>query len=145
MDITTERLAFRTRGHTHIIDITGMVRDTVRKHGYKEGNATLFCPGSTAGLTTIEYEPGLLKDIPEFFEAVLPYNRHYFHHDTWHDDNGSSHIRSALIKPSFTVPFVGGDLTLGTWQQIVFIDFDTSARDRELVVQLIGRRAEKSA
>lgn len=140
MDITTHRIELRTHGRTQIIDITPLVREVVHDNGYEEGNITVFCPGSTGGVTTLEFEPGLLKDIPEFLESILPYERHYHHHDTWHDDNGSSHVRSALFKPSLTVPFIEGDLMLGTWQQIVFIDFDTSPRRRELVVQIIGRR-----
>ncbi len=140
VEVHTESLELQTRGMTQILDVTGMVREVVKSREFMEGNVTLFCPGSTAGITTIEFEPGLIKDIPEVLESIAPVHRHYHHHDTWHDDNGSSHVRSALIKPSFTVPFSKGQLLLGTWQQIVFIDFDTRPRRRSLVVQLIGTR-----
>ena len=99
---------------------------------------TLFCPGSTAGLTTIEFEPGVVYDLKQVLDEITPPDRDYRHHQRWGDDNGRSHIRAALIGPSLTVPFVDGRLTLGTWQQIVFCEFDTGARTRKLVVQVMG-------
>jgi secondary thiamine-phosphate synthase enzyme len=104
----------------------------------KSGTVTIFCPGSTGGLTTIEYESGVVADLEHILEEVIPVDRDYRHHLRWGDDNGSSHIRAALIGPSLTVPFVQGQLTLGTWQQIVFLNFDTRSRSRRLVVQIIG-------
>jgi secondary thiamine-phosphate synthase enzyme len=98
---------------------------------------TVFCQGSTGGVTTIEYEPGLKHDIRAFLETLLPYDRDYEHHKTWNDDNGSAHLRSALIGPSLTVPFVRKELSLGTWQQIVFLDFDTRPRKRTLILQVV--------
>jgi secondary thiamine-phosphate synthase enzyme len=98
----------------------------------------VFCPGATGGLTTIEYESGVIADLQQVLDEIAPADRDYRHHLRWGDDNGSSHIRAALIGPSLSVPFVDGHLTLGTWQQIVFLDFDTRARSRRLVVQIVG-------
>ncbi|MBD3218657.1 MAG: YjbQ family protein, partial [candidate division Zixibacteria bacterium] len=98
----------------------------------------IFCPGSTGGITTIEYEPGLQKDLPEFMEKIIPSNRSYEHDKTWGDGNGFSHLRSALIGPSLTAPVVSGKLRHGTWQQIVFLDFDNKSRTRELVITVMG-------
>jgi len=105
---------------------------------------TAFVPGSTGALTTIEYEPGLLEDIPALFEKIAPRDFPYRHHETWHDDNGSAHLRAALVGPSISVPFVQGRLTLGTWQQLVLVDFDTRPRRRRLVVQIIGSASGSS-
>ena len=138
MEVQTEYIPMSTKGFTDILDLTTQARDVVRKSGLKNGTLTLFVPGSTAGLTTIEYEPGLCKDIPEFFERLIPYDRDYHHHKTWGDHNGSSHLRAPLIGASLVVPFVEGELTLGTWQQIVLIDFDDSPRSRKVVCQLMG-------
>jgi secondary thiamine-phosphate synthase enzyme len=138
MKIVTESFKVQTQGNTHILDITPEMNSFLKKLGMSEGQATAFCPGSTGGITTIEYEPGMLKDIPEALEIVAPSGKDYHHHLTWHDDNGSSHVRSALIGPSLTVPFTRGAFTLGTWQQVVFIDFDTRPRSRRIVVQFIG-------
>ena len=103
-----------------------------------EGSVLLFVSGSTAGLTTVEYEPGLLRDVPAFFERIIPQDAHYHHEDTWHDGNGHSHVRASLLGPSLVVPFEEGRLTLGTWQQVVFLDFDNGPRERELVLQFQG-------
>ena len=121
-----------------MLDVTGEVQSVVSAHPLKEGSALVFVSGSTAGLTTIEFEPGLQKDFPEFFEKLAPQGAHYHHEDTWHDGNGHSHVRASLLGPSITVPFSKGKLLLGTWQQIVLIDFDNRPRDRRLVVQLQG-------
>ena len=136
--VTTHELQLHTRGHCDIQDITSQVADAVRDSGLQAGIATVFCPGSTGGLTTIEYESGVLTDLQQVFDEIAPPDRDYRHHLRWGDDNGHSHVRAALIGPSLTVPFVEGRLTLGTWQQIVFLDFDTRARSRRLVVQVMG-------
>jgi secondary thiamine-phosphate synthase enzyme len=136
--ITTHELSLHTRGHTDIVDITAQVAQAVRDTGLKAGIVTIFCPGSTGGLTTIEYESGALADLQQVLDEIVPPDRDYRHHLRWGDDNGSAHVRAALVGPSLTVPFTEGRLTLGTWQQIVFIDFDTTSRARRLVVQLIG-------
>ena len=138
MEIITEHLEVSTRGNSDIIDITPHVASCVAKHKFQEGNATVFVSGSTASVTTTEYEPGLVKDIPAAMERMVPQGIRYNHDDTWHDGNGHSHVRAAMMGPSLTVPFSKGELLLGTWQQIVLIDFDTKARKREIVVQLIG-------
>ncbi len=138
MTIITDSISVHTRGHTDIHDITAEAQEVIRRHELLEGNITLFVPGSTGALTTVEYEPGLLKDLPEFFEQIAPANRRYHHDETWHDGNGHSHVRATLMGPSLVVPFTGGQLILGTWQQIIFIDFDNKSRSRNIVAQLIG-------
>ena len=136
--VITQELELRTRGHCDIQDITSQVSGVVRDSGLQAGIVTVFCPGSTGGLTTIEYENGALADLRQVFDEIAPPDRNYRHHLRWGDDNGQSHVRAALIGPSLTVPFIGGRLTLGTWQQIVFLDFDTRSRSRRLVVQVMG-------
>jgi secondary thiamine-phosphate synthase enzyme len=136
--VITQELELRTRGHCDIQDITSQVSGVVRDAGLQAGIVTVFCPGSTGGLTTIEYENGALADLRQVFDEIAPPDRDYRHHLRWGDDNGQSHVRAALIGPSLTVPFVGGRLMLGTWQQIVFLDFDTRSRSRRLVVQVMG-------
>jgi secondary thiamine-phosphate synthase enzyme len=103
------------------------------------GVITAFVPGSTAGLTTIEFEPGLLRDVPELMEKLVPSDRAYRHDDTWHDGNGFSHLRSALIGPDITVPFNDGRMLLGTWQQVVFLEFDNRPRERQVIFQIMGK------
>ncbi len=120
------------------MDITPQVGKALAESGLKDGILTVFVPGSTAGITTIEYEPGLLKDLPKMLEKIAPSDADYAHNLTWGDGNGFSHIRSSLTKTSFTVPFVNSEMTLGTWQQIVLIDFDNRPRHREIVVQIMG-------
>ena len=136
--VVTKEIKLVSRGPGDIVDITPQLRDAVESSGIASGTVTVFVPGSTAGLTTIEYEPGLLKDLPEFWEKLIPSDRSYHHDDTWHDGNGFSHLRAALIGPDITVPLVNGTLTLGTWQQVVFLEFDNRSRNRRLVVQIIG-------
>ncbi|MFN3486999.1 MAG: secondary thiamine-phosphate synthase enzyme YjbQ [Planctomycetota bacterium] len=131
--IRTQTFRVRTRGHTDILDITSRVADAV--HG--RGIATVFVSGSTAGITTIEYEPGLLQDLKDAFEKIAPERDAYHHHATG-DDNGSAHVRAALLGPSVTIPFADGRLLLGPWQQIVLVDFDTRPREREITVQVIS-------
>lgn len=139
MEIVTERLNIETRGNTDVVDITDRVAAVLKKNHLKDGSVTLFVSGSTASITTVEFEPGLVRDLPEAFERLVPRAQRYHHDDTWHDGNGHSHIRASLLGPSLVVPFSDGRLLLGTWQQIVVIDFDTRERSRELVVQVIGR------
>ncbi|RLI99611.1 MAG: YjbQ family protein [Candidatus Aenigmatarchaeota archaeon] len=132
------RVRVRTKGNTDVIDITQHVADAVEKSNKKDGIAVVFVPGSTAAITTIEYEPNLVKDIKNIMEKLVPSNIEYLHHKTWGDDNGSSHIRASIVKPSLTVPFQNKELLLGTWQQIVLMDFDTREREREIIIQIIG-------
>jgi secondary thiamine-phosphate synthase enzyme len=136
--VITDAIRVSTKGNADIIDITDRARDAVRRSGLTSGIMTLFVVGSTAGLTTIEYEPGLVADIQETFERVAPEAIRYAHHERWGDGNGHSHVRASLLGPSLTVPFSGKELVLGTWQQIILIDFDTHGRQREVVVQIIG-------
>jgi secondary thiamine-phosphate synthase enzyme len=136
--IHTVELHFSTRGSNDVLDITSEVQDSLRETGLANGVLTLFSPSSTSALTTIEYEPGCVTDISELFEKIIPENKNYKHNARWGDGNGHSHLRAALLGPSLNVPFIGGKLTLGTWQQIVFIDFDNRPRNRRLVLQVIG-------
>jgi secondary thiamine-phosphate synthase enzyme len=136
--VFTRELHMRTRGGYDVQDITVQVARAVKESKLAAGIVTIFCPGSTGGLTTIEFESGVVHDLQQVLDEITPPDRDYRHHLRWHDDNGHSHIRAALIGPSLTVPFVDGTLTLGTWQQIVFCDFDTSARSRTLAVQVMG-------
>ena len=136
--MVTERLALETRGDADMNDITEMVAHLVAKTGLKEGQVLLFCAGSTGGLTTIEYEPGLIRDFPLMFERLAPRNIHYHHEDAWHDGNGHSHCQASLLGPSLIIPVENGRMILGTWQQIVFIDFDNKPRHREIITQISG-------
>ena len=136
--VVTQELQLNTRGHCDVHDITTAVSQAVQSSGLTAGTVTVFCPGSTGGLTTIEYEDGVIADLAQVLDEIVPPGRDYRHHLRWGDDNGHAHVRAALMGPSLTVPFVAGRLTLGTWQQIVFCDFDTRARSRRLVVQVIG-------
>ncbi|MBI2931072.1 MAG: YjbQ family protein [Planctomycetes bacterium] len=138
MTVATDTIKLSTRGHTDIHDITAAVQSALERSRLKNGIVTVFTVGSTAGITTVEYEPGLVSDLQRMFEEIAPSNRPYKHHERWGDDNGHSHVRASLLGPSITVPFTNGRLTLGTWQQIVLIDFDTRAREREIVLQMIG-------
>jgi secondary thiamine-phosphate synthase enzyme len=138
MPIHTATIPVQTRGMTDVIDITDRVTTAVIESGLCDGTVTVFAPGSTATITTLEFEPGLKQDIPEYLDKIAPYGPDYKHHDTWHDDNGAAHVRAALMGPSLVVPFVRRELTLGTWQQIVLICFDTRPRRREIVAQVMG-------
>jgi secondary thiamine-phosphate synthase enzyme len=140
MAIATDSVSVETRGDTHMIDLTERVQALVERHRFREGQALVFVSGSTAGLTTVEFEPGLLEDLPAAFERIAPRGIRYRHEETWHDGNGHSHVRAALLGPSLTVPFRDGRLLLGTWQQITLVDFDNRPRRREVVVQLSGER-----
>ena len=138
MKVLTELISFSTKGFNDIKDITPLVIEKLKNSNLKNGIITLFVPGSTGGLTTMEYEPGLIKDISDLLEKIIPSNVPYAHNKTWGDGNGFSHLRASLIGPSLTVPFSNGELLLGTWQQIIFIDFDNRPRSRKLVIQIIG-------
>ncbi|NOZ62717.1 MAG: YjbQ family protein [Calditrichaeota bacterium] len=138
MLVVNDFIDISTKGFTDIIDITHDVADAVRKSGINSGTVTVFISGSTAGVTTIEYEPGLLKDLPEAFEKIAPQRKGYHHDATWHDGNGFSHVRAAMLGASLTIPFQEKLLLLGTWQQIVVIDFDNRSRQRDVVVQIMG-------
>ncbi|MBC8482052.1 MAG: YjbQ family protein [Planctomycetes bacterium] len=139
MVIKTKILEIKTRGNCDIVNITEHVSGKLREVELENGVITVFNVGSTAGITTIEYEPGLVNyDISAAFEKIAPKNGEYEHEKTWHDDNGHAHVRASLLGPSVSIPFVNGELTLGIWQQIVIIDFDTRARVRKIVLQFIG-------
>ncbi len=136
--VRTSRHEIRTQGQGDAHDITDLVSAAIAHGGFAAGVATVFVVGSTAGVTTIEFEPGALTDFNRLFETLAPRNGEYQHHLRWGDDNGSSHVRAALLGPSLTVPFADGRPMLGTWQQIVLVEFDTQPRRRELVVQVVG-------
>jgi secondary thiamine-phosphate synthase enzyme len=138
MTVKTLSIQLSTRGSADMLDISDQVRSCVAESGLTDGIVTVFCPSSTSGLTTIEYESGCLSDLKRLFDQLAPPEQHYAHNARWGDGNGHSHLRSALLKASFTVPFVDRRLTLGTWQQIIYVDFDNRPRSRELVVQVIG-------
>lgn len=138
MSVVTEHLSLRSKGEADIIDITDEVAKAVRTTGLRKGIITIFVPGSTGAVTTIEYEPGLTKDFPAMLGRVAPRGIPYEHEKRWHDGNGHSHVRASFIGPSLTVPFRDGQLTLGTWQQVVFVELDIHPRSRELVLQIVG-------
>lgn len=131
-------MKIKTKGELQMVNITDEVENVVKESKINDGIATVFVPSSTAAVTTIEYEPGLLNDFPNMLERIAPENITYEHEQMWHDGNGHSHVRASLLGPSLTVPFTNKQLTLGTWQQIVLIEFDIRSRDRSLIVQLIG-------
>jgi secondary thiamine-phosphate synthase enzyme len=137
--VKTEYVQVSTKGNSEVVNITDPVAEAVAGSGLRAGVATLFNVGSTAGITTTEYEPGLANtDLAAAFERIAPEGGAYEHEKTWHDDNGHSHVRATLLGPSLSVPFTEGRLVLGTWQQIILVDFDTRARQRTVVCQLIG-------
>lgn len=138
MSVKNFSISLSTRGDADIHDITDQLAKLISNSGLASGTATVFCPSSTSALTTIEYESGALSDLRRLFEEIVPPNREYAHNARWHDGNGHSHVRAALLGPSLTIPFVEGQLTLGTWQQIIYLDFDNRPRQRKLVVQLMG-------
>ena len=142
MALVTDTVPVKTRGDSQMIDITDELQEVVERQGFREGAALVIVSGSTAGLTTVEYEPGLLEDIPAAFERLAPRGMRYAHEETWHDGNVHTHVRATLLGPSLTIPFRDGRLLRGTWQQVVRIDFDNRPRQRDVVVQLSGERAE---
>ncbi len=138
MVVYSGEISLKTKGEVDIIDITEKVEGLVNESGVKNGIAVVFCIGSTCAISTVEYEPGLKKDIPEALARLFPKNIRYHHEDTWHDGNGHSHVRATFLKPDLTVPIVNGKMTLGTWQQIVFVELDVRPRNRRIVVQVLG-------
>ena len=138
MPVVSVRKSIGSRGNHHVLDITSQVADAVARAGIESGVATVFVTGSTAGVTTVEFEPGLVEDLRAAFDRLIPRDLEYRHHERWGDDNGHSHVRASLLGPSLAVPFNGGRLELGTWQQIVLIDFDTRPRNREYLIQIVG-------
>ncbi len=138
--VETQFFSVNSKGNNDMIDITDEVRTIISSSDFTEGSVLIFVGGATAGITTIEYEPGLLKDYPAFFEKIIPSSAQYHHNDTWHDGNGHAHVRAALQGASFTVPFRDKNLLLGTWQQIILVDFDNRSRKRKIIVQLTGMK-----
>jgi secondary thiamine-phosphate synthase enzyme len=138
MTVETSSIDLQTGGNAEILDITRQVRDVVNDAGMQNGTVTIFCPSATSAVTTIEYESGCISDLQRLFNEIVDPVRHYAHNARWGDGNGHSHVRAALLGPSLTVPFVDGRLTLGTWQQIVYVDFDNRQRRRSLVAQVMG-------
>lgn len=136
--IRTERISVRSDGRGDVIDITGKVSEIVAGTKAAEGSVNVFVCGSTASVSTIEYEPNLTEDVKKALDKIAPYGKDYHHHETWGDDNGASHVRATIMGPGITVPFSKGKLLLGTWQQVVVLDFDTRPREREVVVQVMG-------
>ena len=136
--VVNERVEFRTEGNGHILDITEQVSRRVQGSGLKDGIVTLFTPSSTSALTTIEYESGAVHDLQQLFDRIAPLDLDYRHNLRWGDGNGHAHVRHALLGPSLTIPFLEGRMTLGTWQQIVFVDFDNRPRSRSVVLQIMG-------
>jgi secondary thiamine-phosphate synthase enzyme len=136
--IVSKRIQLSTRGSGHVVDITGEVNRELRSSGIKNGIAILFTPSSTSALTTTEFEPGVVYDLQALFDRIAPPDIDYRHNLRWGDGNGHSHVRHALLGPSLTVPLVDGQRTLGTWQQIIFVDFDNRARSRSVVLQFMG-------
>lgn len=136
--IYSDELSVKTKGEIEILDITDKVTKIIERSKIKNGIAVLFVPGSTGAITTIEYEPGLVQDMSKALERLFPKDIEYKHHERWHDYNGHSHVRASFLGPSLAVPVKNGKMTLGTWQQIVFLELDVGARDRKIQVQVIG-------
>ncbi len=137
--VKTEQIKVETEGNCDVVNITEQVSEVVAQSDMSEGTVTVFNVGSTAGITTTEYEPGLVNyDIRAAFEKIAPEHARYEHEETWHDDNGHSHVQASLLGPSLIVPVVNGRLTLGTWQQIILVDFDTRPRTRTVICQIVG-------
>lgn len=138
MSVHSKQISFKSRGNADVIDITRAVEDAVKDTDLQDGIATVFVPGATGAVTTIEYEPGLVEDIQTALERLMPEKIDYKHDLRWGDGNGHSHIRASFLGPSLTVPFLNGHLQLGTWQQIIFIDLDNRPRSRSIIVQIMG-------
>jgi secondary thiamine-phosphate synthase enzyme len=138
MSVYFDELKVETNGEVDIVDITDDVQKIASKSKIKNGIACIFISGSTGAITTIEYEPGLMKDFPRALQKIAPKGEHYDHHETWHDDNGHSHVRASIMGPSITIPVKNGKILHGTWQQIVFLELDTRPRDRTISVQIVG-------
>ena len=140
--VATHAVEIRTNGQGDAHDLSEAVARAVSSAGLSSGIVTVFVTGSTAGVTTIEFEPGAVSDLNRAFERVAPRHGEYAHHLRWGDDNGSSHVRAAMLGPSLTIPVVGGRLALGTWQQVVLVEFDVGPRERQVIIQVVGERAE---
>ncbi|HKQ22074.1 MAG TPA: secondary thiamine-phosphate synthase enzyme YjbQ [Nitrososphaeraceae archaeon] len=138
MKVLSDTIQLHSEGEGDIIDMTMQLSNKVEESKIKNGTVTIFVSGSTAAVTTIEYEPGLVHDFPEMLSRIIPKDIEYEHDNTWHDGNGHSHVRSSLIGPSLTIPIIGGKLTLGTWQQVVLLEMDTRSRNRTVILQIIG-------
>jgi len=138
MAVITKQIKISSKSENDIIDITEQVADAISESGISNGTITVFVSGSTGAITTIEYEPGLVKDFPEMLSRISPDDINYEHEQRWHDGNGRSHVKASLVGPSLTIPFKDGQLLLGEWQQIIFLELDTRARTRTLVLQIIG-------
>ena len=138
MKVLSDSMSFSTGGFNDMIDITSEVSHKLAENGLKNGTVTLFVPGSTAGFTTIEYESGLVADLRKMWQRVVPRDISYDHDRRWGDGNGHSHVRASMLGPSLVVPFTDGRLTLGTWQQIVLVDFDNRPRSRQIILQIMG-------
>ena len=137
MSVINEKFTVRTKGNTDIVDITGFVKNSVYQHGLTSAVVYVYAAGSTVGITNIEYEPGLVKDLPEILERITPSDKEYHHDEMWHDGNGYSHLRASIVGNNTMVPLVDGALQLGQWQQIVLIDFDNKPRTRNVWVQIV--------
>lgn len=138
MEVVSDKIKFKTKGSADIIDITNMVDRAVQDSSINSGIVTLFVPGATGAVTTIEYEPGLVTDLKEFVEKIIPEKSAYSHNLSHSDSNGHAHIRASLFGPSLVIPFTNKKLLLGIWQHLIFVDFDNRPRDREVILQLMG-------
>ncbi|HEX7033830.1 MAG TPA: secondary thiamine-phosphate synthase enzyme YjbQ [Nitrososphaera sp.] len=138
MPVSTNHITIRSQGENDVVDITSQIEEVIKAGSLSSGIVTVFVTGSTAAVTTIEYEPGLRKDFPGMLERIAPRKIEYEHDRTWHDGNGHSHVRASLVGPSLTVPFKDKSLLLGTWQQIVLVEMDIRPRERKIVLQMIG-------
>lgn len=139
MKVVSDTIKLQTKGEGDMIDMTSQLSNIVKESKIKNGTVTIFVSGSTAAVTTIEYESGLIHDFPEMLSRIVPKDLEYEHDNTWHDGNGHSHIRSSLIGPNITIPIIHGKLTLGTWQQVVLLEMDTRSRDRTVILQIMGQ------
>jgi secondary thiamine-phosphate synthase enzyme len=138
MTVSTNLIKVHSKGENDMIDLTGEISNFIKKSGILNGTVTVFVSGSTGSVTTIEYEPGLIKDFPEMLNRIAPRDLDYGHEHMWHDGNGHSHVKASLMGPSLTVPFIDGQPCLGTWQQIIFVELDTRSRTRNLILQILG-------
>ncbi len=138
MGVYFEEINIKTRGEGDIVNITDDIQEIVKKSNLKDGIVCVFVPGSTGSVTTIEYEPGLKQDFPKALDKIAPKNEYYKHHETWHDDNGRSHVKASLMGPGITIPLKNEKIIHGTWQQIVFVELDTRNRSRNIIVQIVG-------
>jgi len=138
MKVVTREINLKTKGNPDLVNITAEISEVLELAGLKEGSMTVFVVGSTAAITSFEYEPGLVKDVQELFDKLIPSGKQYKHDATWGDANGFSHLRASLQGPSLTIPFKAGKLLLGTWQQVVLAEFDNRPRQRQVIIQLIG-------